>query len=69
MKNTYYCVSNVIRDDLKSEAHISTVEAETKPESTCHSTSRADYYKDYFDTLAEAEQFIEESLSEKTKML
>lgn len=69
MKNTYYCVSNVIRDDLKSEAHIFTVEAETKPESTCHSTRRADYYKDYFDTLAEAEQFIEESLTENTQML
>lgn len=64
MKNTYYCVSNVITDDLKSNTHISTVEAETKPQSTFRSTNRADYYKDYFDSLAEAEQFIEESLPE-----
>lgn len=58
--NTYHCVCMTIYDNGGSECHISTIEAETKPESEFKSTSRRDIYKDYFDTKEEAETFINE---------
>lgn len=61
-ERTFYCVSMVIHDDLRTEMHISTVVADTKPENTSCSTSRADYYKDYFDTKEEAEKFYRDNL-------
>lgn len=53
----YYCVSMTIKGN-SHEAHISKVLAKSKPENTFHSTDRADYYKDYFDSYEEAEAFI-----------
>lgn len=35
-----------------------------KPENKCKSTSRADYYTDWFETLEDAQRFVEQS---KTK--
>lgn len=60
-KKTFYCVAMTIYDNGRAVMHISTVEAEAKPESTFVSTRRADYYKDYFDTAKEAQQFYNEN--------
>lgn len=60
-KKVFYCVGMTIYDNGRSVMHISTVEADTKPENTFVSTTRADYYKDYFDTEREAQQFYDDN--------
>lgn len=60
----YYCVATTIKDDGRATQNL--VEertCETKPENKCKTTSRADYYLDWFDTLEEAQLFVEQSKS------
>ena len=59
---TYYCVTTSFDDHGRVTAGITnTIEAESKPESTFTSTSRKDIYTDWFDSLKEAREFVEES--------
>lgn len=57
---TFYCVATTIKDNGQCSCNIvDTVEAETKPENKCKSTSHADYYTDWFETLEDAQNFVE----------
>lgn len=59
---TFYCVATTIKDNGQCSCKIiDSIEAETKPESKYKSTSRADYYTDWFGTLEEAQKFVETS--------
>lgn len=59
---TFYCVTSSFDDYGRVTANITaTVEAESKPESTYKSTRRKDIYSDWFDTLDEANAFVEEA--------
>lgn len=61
---TFYCVSTVVRDNGQCSCNIvDAVESEMKPENKCKSTSRADYYTDWFETLEDAQRFVEQSKS------
>lgn len=63
---TFYCVATTIRDNGQCSCNIvCTVEAETKPENKCKSTSRADYYTDWFEMLEDAQRFVEQSKSNR----
>lgn len=60
--NTYYCVATTIKDNGQVSCNIiNSMEAEKKPENTFKSTSRVDYYCDWFGTLEEAQKFVETS--------
>lgn len=57
---TFYCVATTVMDNGKCLCNIvASVEAETKPQGKVKSTSRADYYTDWFGTLEEAQKFVE----------
>lgn len=57
--NTYYIVTSTFFDDGHSAIkQAGCVQAEKKPESAFKSSSRADYYVDYFDSAEEAINFV-----------
>ena len=58
LTKVFYCVSMTIYEDLRVETHISSVAAYPKPKSSYKETHRADYYLDYFNTLEEAQKFV-----------
>lgn len=59
---TYYCVKSSVDNRGRMTAAITeSVEAETMPESRCSSTSRKDVYTDWFESRAEAEDFVREA--------
>ncbi len=58
MKKTYYCVSTEFYDDGAVKAAITSSIREEKPQSTYRELSKMDAYKDWFDTKAEAEEFL-----------
>lgn len=61
---TFYCVATTVKDNGQCSCSIvDSVEAETKPENKCKSTSRANYYTDWFETLEDAQRFVEQSKS------
>ena len=60
-EKTFFVVSTVITGSKASVRLAGTVSATEKPETKFRSTSRADYYLDYFDSLEEAEKFCEEN--------
>lgn len=66
---TFYCVETVIYDGRprvftfhKTETSICIyeVDADTKPENTFESLETRDIYKNYFETLKEAQDYINE---------
>ena len=62
---TFYCVTTTIRDNGQCSCNIvHSVEAEIKPESKYKSTSRADYYTDWFERLEDAQNFVETNKTE-----
>lgn len=61
MKKYYVTVTSVFNNGRVSCNLVDCVEAEEKPESGFKSTRRCDIYVDYFESLDEAKQFIEES--------
>lgn len=59
---TYYCVTTSFDDKGKVTAGITNqIEAEEKPESTFRETRRKDIYNDWFESMEDAQTFIEES--------
>lgn len=59
---TYWCVTTSIDNMGKVISAITNkFEAVCKPESTLKSTSKKDIYNDWFDSLEEAEKFVEEA--------
>lgn len=59
---TFYCVTTTVNDRGSMTAHItSTIEAETIPENTFANTSRRDIYNDWFNSLEDARQFVEDA--------
>lgn len=61
---TFYCVTSSFDNRGRVTAGItSSVEAETIPESTFTSTSRKDMYNDWFESIEDAKQFVEEAKS------
>ncbi|NBI63163.1 hypothetical protein D3Z38_08920 [Clostridiales bacterium] len=58
----YYCVTTTISDRGTVTANVtSTVEADNRPEDSFTSTSRRDIYNDWFDSLEEALEFVEDA--------
>lgn len=59
---TYYCVATTIPDRGKSVISlVNTMLSKEKPSNSFKSTSRADYYLDWFDTEEEAKDFIDKN--------
>ena len=59
---TYYCVATTVHDSGTVTSNvIDCIETKEKPQSTMKSTSRADYYSDWFEFLEEAEEFARTS--------
>lgn len=59
----YYCVSSAYYDNGRVKASIEEVESESMPIDTREHLKKYDLYRDYFKTLAEAEQWQEESMN------
>lgn len=58
----YYCVTTVIYDNGRITANFTgIVESNKKPENTYNCTKTRDIYNDWFETLEEANEFIEEA--------
>lgn len=61
---TFYCTSMVIKDNGSTSCNVvCSVEADVKPENKHTSTRHADYYTDWFDTLEEAQEFVNDNKS------
>ncbi len=59
---TYWCVTTAVYDSGKVVANITnTVEAVSKPENSSESKARKDIYNDWFESLEEAQEFVEEA--------
>lgn len=59
---TYWCVTTSVDDRGRVVANITnTVEAASKPENSSKSTDRKDIYNDWFESLEEAQEFVEEA--------
>lgn len=59
---TYWCVTTSFDDRGRVTSGItSTVEAARRPENTSKSTSRKDIYNDWFESLEEARNWVEEA--------
>lgn len=59
---TYYCVTTSFDDKGRVTAGITNqIEAEEKPESTFTETRRKDIYNDWFESMEEAKEFVEQS--------
>lgn len=59
---TYWCVTTSFDDRGRVTSGItSTVEAVQKPENTSTSTSRKDIYNDWFESVEEAREWVEEA--------
>jgi hypothetical protein len=59
---TWYCVTSSFDDRGRVTAGITdSIEAEEKPESGFTSTKRKDIYTDWFGSLHEAREFVEEA--------
>jgi hypothetical protein len=59
---TYYCVTSAIYDSGRIVVAITdSKEAETKPEDTRTAKNDRDIYEDWFDSIEEAKEFVEES--------
>lgn len=58
-KQTFYAVATTIFDDGRAIVRLAgTAEDYVKPINKCHTTARADRYTDWFESLAEAEEFV-----------
>lgn len=58
----YFCVTTSVYDSGKVIAAItSTIQAVCKPENSSKSLNRKDIYNDWFDTLEEAQEFVEDA--------
>lgn len=58
----YYCVTTTVNDRGNVTANVtSTVEADNRPEDSFTSTIRRDIYNDWFDSLKEALEFVEDA--------
>lgn len=58
-KQTFYAVATTIFDDGRTIVRLAgTAEDYVKPTNKCHSTARADRYVDWFESKAEAEEFV-----------
>ena len=59
---TFYNVMTTVDDKGRvTAAIVGTVEAKIRPESSFTNKSRRDVYNDWFDTLEEAQEFVEEA--------
>lgn len=59
---TYWCVTTSVDNRGRVVANITnTVEAISKPENSSTSTSRRDIYNDWFESLEEAQAFVDEA--------
>lgn len=59
---TWYCVTSSFDDKGRVTAAVTaTREAESKPDSGFTSTARKDIYTDWFESLEEAQAFVEEA--------
>lgn len=59
---TYWCVTTSVDDRGRVVSNITnTVEAACKPENSSKSTARRDIYNDWFESLEEAQAFVEET--------
>lgn len=59
---TYWCVTTSVDNRGRVVANITnTVEAVSKPENSQTSTSRRDIYNDWFESLEEAQAFVDEA--------
>lgn len=60
--NIYYCVTTAFSDKGNVMAAITNmVEAASKPENSFKSLKRKDIYNDWFESMEEAEKFVEEA--------
>lgn len=58
-KKIYYAVATTIFNDGRAIVHLAgTAEDYVKPTNKYHSTARADRYIDWFESKAEAEEFV-----------
>ncbi len=58
----FWCVSSSFDDRGRGSASIvDVIDADMKPEGSFRSTSRKDYYTDWFDSKEEAEEFVKEA--------
>lgn len=58
-KQTFYAVATTVFEDGRTIVRLAGTEFDwVRPANKFHSTPRADRYIDWFDTMAEAEQFI-----------
>lgn len=61
-KQTFYAVATTVFDDGRTIVRMAGTHVDwVRPKNKFHSTPRADRYIDWFDSKAEAEQFIEEN--------
>lgn len=61
-KQTFYAVATTVFDDGRTIVRMAGTQVDwVRPKNKFHSTPRADRYIDWFDSKAEAEQFIEEN--------
>lgn len=59
---TWYCVTSSFDDKGRVTAGVTaTREAEEQPESSYTSTARKDIYKDWFESLEEAQKYVKEA--------
>ena len=59
---TWYCVTSSFDDKGRVTAGVTaTQDSENKPESSFTSTARKDVYNEWFDSLKEAQAFVEEA--------
>lgn len=63
---TYWCVTTSVNDRGLVVANITnTIEAVCKPENSSTTTKRRDIYNDWFESLEEAQAFVEEARNRK----
>lgn len=61
-KKKYWCVTTSVDDRGRVVSNITdTIESTSKPENSSKSTARRDIYNDWFDSLKEAQEFVEEA--------
>jgi hypothetical protein len=58
---TFYAVTQCIYDDGRAVTTRESVEADSRPANVYREAARYDYYKSYFDTAKERDQFYEEN--------
>lgn len=59
---TYYCVTSSFDNYSRVAANITTsVEAESKPDNSFHSTCEQDVYNDWFENIEDAKKYVKDA--------